>query len=285
MILGVDAGNRNVKIFGPYGEHVFTSEIGEYRERKLKDKFSNDDMIFQFNGKKGFAGTLAKYESQFTASRMGDSKAHEEMLIRTLLGLHRYAEETEFGIVVGQPISMHTDSEKRKMKDLLEGIHEISINEVTKKIHIKRAEIAAEGGAAFWASPRKGLVRVLDVGSGTVNGATLNDGRYIDRDSFTIKDGLETLLTNDVDSFVRKIALHALKQWNMDDLVLLCGGGAEKTYKPLKEYFSDVQQILPKVQTRNENGGIGQKQLKPVFANAVGFYNIARKVINDELQN
>lgn len=279
LVLGVDAGNKNVKIFGKYGEMLFISDIGEYRERRLEEYFSDDDMIFEFRNRKGFAGTLAKYESQFTASRMGDSKAHEDMLLRVLLGLHRYADETEFGIVVGQPISKHTNEEKKKMKELLEGVHKIKVNDVTKNIHIKKAEIAAEGGSAFWAQPKKGIVRVLDIGSGTVNGATLDDGRYIDKDSFTIKDGFETLLTDDIQLFVRKVALHALKYWNIDDCLLLCGGGAEKVQQYLYEYFTDVQIIYPKVQVKRKNGGVSHNQLKPIFANAVGFYNIALKVI------
>lgn len=279
IIAGVDAGNKNVKIYGPYGEKVFPSELGEYRERKLEQSFSEDDMEYVFNGKRGFAGTLAQFESQFTASRMGDSKAHNEMLIRVLLGLHRYCDETDFSIVVGQPISKHIEDEKMKMKKLLEGTHEITVNGVTKQINIIRAEIAAEGGSAFWSHPIKGLVRVLDIGSGTVNGATLSDGRYIDRDSFTLSDGLETLLTNDIEQFVRKICLHAMKYWDVDDTILLCGGGVDKCFEALHEYFTNVMILNPRVSTKNNSGGMIQRQLKPIYANAVGFYNIAKKVM------
>lgn len=279
LLVGVDAGNNNVKIFGPYGEKIFPSELGEYRERRLKQTFSDNDIIYEYNGKKGFAGTLAQFESQFTASRMGESKAHEEMLIRVLLGLHKYSTKDSYSIVVGQPISRHTENEKRKMKSILEGRHEITVNGARRNILIERAEIAAEGGAAFWSFPTKGLVRVLDIGSGTVNGATLNDGRYIDRDSFTIRDGLETLITNDLEQFIRKICLHALKYWDIDDAVLVCGGGAKKCIDLMYEYFSNVNIIYPKVETFSKNGGVGFKQLEPIFANAVGFYNIAKKVM------
>lgn len=280
IIVGVDAGNHNIKLYGDRGALMFPSAIGEYRERKLEQRFSEHDIVFEYEDQKGFAGTLAEYESQFSATRMGDSKAHKEMLIRVLIGLHRYSNDaTTFKIVVGQPISKHTKLEKEKMKEMLEGTHLITVNGKEKEITIERAEVAAEGGSAFWALPRKGKVRVLDIGSGTVNGATLIDGRYIDKDSFTLKDGLGTLLSDDVDAFVRKISLHALKSWDVDDLLILCGGGAETVFQPLHEYFTNIEMIVPQMRTRDNEGAIVLKKLSPIYANAVGFYNIAKKVM------
>jgi plasmid segregation protein ParM len=52
---------------------------------------------------------------------MGDTKAHKDTLLRVLIGIHRYStlyqiDETEFDIVVGQPISKHTFDEKTNSK-------------------------------------------------------------------------------------------------------------------------------------------------------------------------
>jgi len=210
-ILGVDAGNSNIKVSGERGEVILPSALGEYRERKLEQKFSDDDIIYEFNNKKGFAGTLALHESQLLASRMGDSKAHEELIIRVLLGINKYCSENrDFKIVVGQPIAKHVQKEKEKIKSLLSGEHDITINNKKRIINIRNVEVASEAGAAFWSNPRQGKVRVIDIGSGTVNAATLIDGRYIDKESFTIKDGLETVLTDDDEAFARKIALQKL---------------------------------------------------------------------------
>jgi plasmid segregation protein ParM len=272
-ILGVDAGNDRVKIFGPNGEMSFPSTLGEFRQRNLDSHFSKDDMIYEFNGKKGFAGTLAQYESEFATTRFGDTKAHEEFLIRVLLGLHRYSEGTDFKVVVGQPISMHTPTEKSKMKKMLEKTHAITVNGDYKQITILRAEVAAEGGAAFWSNPQKGKVRILDFGSGTVNAATLIEGRYIDRDSFTLKFGLNTIRSQDLTEMGRYVANECLKKWNEQDDVYCVGGGAELMIDHLHEYFPNVKPLQPKV-----GGGLNTKVLPPIFANAVGFYKIGNKV-------
>lgn len=274
VILGVDGGNKNVNIYGVQGEMMFNSELGEYRERNLDDSFSKDDIEYEFRGQKGFAGTLALNESQFSSSIMGDSKAHEEFLIRVLLGLHRYTDDdTNFKIVVGQPISKHNKAEKSKIKKMLEGEHDIVVNKVHKTITIERAEVAAEGGAAFWAYPQKGKVHLMDFGSGTVNCATLLDGKYIDRDSFTVKDGMNTLIKTDIGGLVRHTCIKALKhRWDVDDLVYLVGGGAEKVHSLVLDYFDNVSIMYPIAKE------LGNKVLHPVYANAVGCYEIGKKL-------
>lgn len=65
MIIGIDAGNYETKVCGPFGVKKFYSDIGEYRERNLKSSFGPDDMVWECEGKKGFAGSLARYESEF----------------------------------------------------------------------------------------------------------------------------------------------------------------------------------------------------------------------------
>lgn len=277
MILGVDAGGDRVKVYGELEEMSFQSILGEYRERKLVTTFSNEDMIYEFNGQKGFAGTLAMYESNYAASMLGDNKAHSDLLIRVLIALHKYSNETEFKIVVGQPISKHDNKHKQLIKEMLIGSHKFTLNNVTKQINITHVEVAAEGAAAFWSSPRNGQVRLLDIGSGTVNGATLNNGAYIDKGSFTIKEGLNTHDDIDLEKFARKVATTALKKWEVDDTVLLVGGGAETLLTYLQEYFFNLQVLSPKV----KKGGL-IKEYKPIFANAIGFYTIAKKVYSNE---
>lgn len=75
---------------------------------------------------------------------------------------------------------------------MLLGSHDLSLNGVKKTIIINRVEVAAEGGAAFWSNPQTGLVRIIDAGSATINCASLVDGKYIDKDSFTINFGCNT---------------------------------------------------------------------------------------------
>ncbi|KYD30044.1 ParM/StbA family protein [Geobacillus sp. B4113_201601] len=269
MILGIDAGNEKTKVVTEKGVFLFESSMGEYRERKLIQRFGEDDMIFEYEGRKWFAGTIAQYECEFGGTRKGDSKAHEEAKLRILLAIHRYSNETVNDIVVGQPISTHSESEKIKIKDMLKGTHFLKVDYgngfLEKKIVIRNVEVAAEGSSAILSHPQKNLVRIIDIGSGTVNFATILNMRYIDRDSFTERFGLATVRTNDLEAIARRIANVALAKWNEHDYVLLCGGGAKPLYPYLKQYFSNSNLLLP----------IHNNQYhEPTFANAIGFYRI-----------
>jgi plasmid segregation protein ParM len=66
MRLGIDAGNYKVKICGERGLMDFISSIGEAREIKLHQNHGQDDMVFEYEGDTGFAGSLALYESEFS---------------------------------------------------------------------------------------------------------------------------------------------------------------------------------------------------------------------------
>jgi plasmid segregation protein ParM len=267
-IVGLDAGNYAIKGFGDRGIIKLLSDIGEYRDRRLTQSHGVDDIIFEFKGRKGFAGSLARYESEFNGSIMGDTKAHEDTLIRVLLGLNKYGGD-HFKVVVGQPISSHIREEKERIKEMLKGTHEIVINRKKRVLTIEEVEVAAEGGAAFWSNPIPGTVRVIDVGSGTVNGASLIDGRYLDRDSFTLKFGMNSTLSNDHEAMVRGIVAEALKKWGRGDTVMVAGGAAKQLTPIIKETFKKAATITPEYK-----GNL----YEPMFANAIGFYKIGRKL-------
>jgi plasmid segregation protein ParM len=277
-VVGLDPGNYEVKVVGRKGFDRFLSELGEYRELKLVNNFLRDDMIYEYNGVKGFAGTLAKRESEFAGSMMGTSKLHNDMLIRVLLALHRYDTEHEsrFNIVVGQPIINHNHQQKEAIKKMLKGRHEFTLNGVQKVIIIENVEVAAEGASAYWSSPKKGKIRIIDAGSGTVNIATIENGMYIDKESDTLPFGLNTTISNDLDAFCRRVAIHCLKKWKRNDDVYLVGGNAEGLLVPMLYHFPNCQVLKPVVEI---NGQL--TMLKPVFANAVAFYNIAKKVYSN----
>lgn len=152
MIVGVDAGNSDVKVMGTLGLDIFKSSIGEFSELNVSNQngFSKDDMVFEYNGRKGFAGALAFYESDFGGSIMGESKAHEDVLIRVLLALHRYGNSSSYEIITGQPIGSHTVEEKKKIKEMITGRHTITVNDKERTFTINRCEVAAEGIASFW---------------------------------------------------------------------------------------------------------------------------------------
>lgn len=281
-ILGVDAGNSRVKVYGDRGADMFLSVLGEHRDLKLTNTLLKDDMIYEYNSVKGFAGTLAKRESEFGGSMMGTSKAHPDMLIRVLIALHRYAvsDNESFGIVVGQPIINHTDTFKSLMKDMLIGQHLFTLNGVKRDLNIEWVGIGPEGASAHWSSPKSGKVRIIDVGSATVNIATIIDGMYIDKESNTFDFGLNTNLSTDKDAFCRRVAINCLKKWKKSDEVYIMGGYAEQLQKHMQYYFRTVKVLRPQV-TINSTLTL----ISPIFANAVAFYNMARKVYENGLQH
>lgn len=271
MKLGIDAGNYCVKMCGEKGLLHFNSAIGEAREIKLQQQHGYDDMVFEYEGEKGFAGSLALFESEFGGSLMGDNKAHRDTKLRVLIGIHRYCEtykvsESEFEIVVGQPISNHSNEDKEKIKSMLKGEHTIIVNGIEKTFSINKVEVAAEGVTSHWSNPRQGKVRILDIGSGTVNYASVIDSRYVDKDSGTLTFGVNTNKSDSLKSLSRGIATHTLKKWSADDKVLIVGGIAETILPHIKEYFPNVKVLYPVF-----NGQLAN----PIYANAIAFYIVA----------
>lgn len=260
MILGIDAGGSQVKVAGALGNQRFPSDIGEHHDLKLTNTLRPNDFIFEYEGRKGFAGQLAQDESEGAESRKGDTKAHEDAKLRVLLAIHRYANDLEHQIVVGQPIRTHTKEEKQKIKDMLQGRHEMTVNDVRKVFVIRRVEVAAEGAAVGLLLP-PGKRRIIDIGSGTVNYGTVSERRFIDRDSFTEVIGVETTRL-EPSMYARLVCLKAQnKKWGAEDEVTLCGGSAERLLPYVKQYFPHAE-LYP----------------DPIFANAAAFYGIARKL-------
>lgn len=277
--LGIDAGNYRAKVAGPYGVDTYRTAICDWFERNIKEDFGEDDMEFVFNGRKGFAGTLASYEDQFGGGAMyGDSKAHDDTLIRVLLAIYRYTQKycpgfTRFNVVAGQPIISHKPGEKKKLQGLLQGEHTITINRVEYIYYIDTVGIAAEGSGAYWSSPQDGRVRIIDVGSGTVNCATINDSRHINTASSTFNYGVETTGGRDnVDNIARAVIRSSTQlKWGRDDKVLVCGGVTSDILPLLSEHYTDIHAMIPQLNARE-----GMQVHLPTFANAVGFYEIAR---------
>lgn len=270
-ILGIDAGNYETKICDGEKVYSFPSDIGEFRERTLNDSFGKDDIIWEYNGEKGFAGTLAKFESEYGGTIKGKTKANSEAIIRILIAVHRYGSESN-RIIVGQPIESHCEDEKNKLKEKLIGEHNFSVNGQLKHIIIDKVEVAPEGPSAILSNPVKGLIRVIDVGSGTTNFATLVDLKRIDKGSFTKLIGTEIMRNKDPKEMAKGIYKIVSATWNKNDDIFLTGGGAEAIHQHIKKYLPNSNVLKPR---------IGNSLLNTRFANSIGFYNIAKAVFKD----
>lgn len=279
IILGIDAGNHKAKVVGQFGVDSFKTNICDWFERDVEESFGNDDMEFEIEGRRGFAGTIAQYEDEYgDGTRYGDSKNHEDTKIRILLAIHRYLNRycshiEKVSFVTGQPIKRHKKDEKEAIIEMLKGNYDIKVNGKSRRIIIEQVAVAPEGSGAFWASPSDGVVRIIDIGSGTVNCATIIDKRHINNSSDTFNFGVETVSNkNDLDKIARGVIRNTTKlKWSKNDKVLICGGITEDIKPFITEHYVNSEVINPTIQREN-----GITNLHPVFSNAVGFYAIAK---------
>lgn len=279
LILGIDAGNHMAKVMGPFGPDKFRTNICDWFEREVEERFGEDDMEFEIDGRKGFAGTIALYEDEFgNGATYGDTKAHEDTKIRVLLAINRYLDRycstvNNISIVVGQPIKRHVETEKKLIKEMLLGKHQIKVNDKTRTFFIENVGVAPEGSAAFWSHPQSGLLRIIDIGSGTVNAATIIDNRHINTASDTFNFGVETVKNKDDYSNIARGVIRGTTKlkWSKSDNILICGGISEGIAPFIVEHYPNAQILNPTFANGRE-----VKFLAPVFANAVGFYAIAK---------
>lgn len=271
-IMGIDAGNYETKVCTTGGVRSFPSDIGEYRERKLKDSFGKDDIVWEYNGDKGFGGTLAKYESEFGGTIKGKSKAHAEAILRILIAVHKYG-TNDNAIIVGQPIESHDDEGKEVLKQKLKGEHTLIVNDVKKTFTISDIQVAPEGPSAILSNPKQGLIRIIDIGSGTTNFATLFNLKRIDKDSFTEQIGTEIVRNKDPKEMAMKIKRIISGTWSIYDSIYLTGGGATNIEEHMVEHFNNCTVLKPR---------IGDNEVHTKFGNVIGFYNIAKGLYHDK---
>lgn len=273
MILGIDAGNYSVKVVNRDGAFNFASDIGEWRDRRLTESFGADDMEWEFEGRKGFAGTLAKFESEFNGSLKGDTKANADARLRILLAVHRLSDDMNNSIVVGQPIGSHTDIEKDKIKKMLLGLHELTVNGVKKHININRVEVAAECASVGVLEPPVGMFHIVDLGGGTLNWATCYfDGervRKVDKDSDTELFGMNSVKQADLNAMARVLISKTQSKWGKENVVRVIGGVAEPFAELLKTYYPNATAYHPIV-----NG----LKVNPTYASATAFFALAKRL-------
>ncbi|WP_246231537.1 ParM/StbA family protein [Sporosarcina jiandibaonis] len=277
LILGIDAGNHMAKTAGPYGIDSYRTAICDWFKQDFVEKFGDDDMEFEIDGRKGYAGSIAEHEDVFGGGGMyGDTKAHEDTKIRVLLALYRYINKYCPGIdtvkiVTGQPITSHNQTEKQKLIDMLQRGHEFTVNNRRQYVYIEDVRVVAEGAGAFWSNPQTGKVRIIDIGSGTVNVATVFNKKIINNSSETLNFGMETV-NRGLDSIARGIIQETTRlRWERTDTVYVCGGVANDILPYIKLQYSQAESIQPLLKRHNS-----VEMTSTLFANAVGFYEIGR---------
>jgi plasmid segregation protein ParM len=261
VIGSVDAGKNGIKgVFpAPIGNKYiyFTSSLCHYRELKVDVPLDHKNMVIEYQSKKYFGGELALRDGYIPLSYKAESKLHETTLINVLAALHQ-VNDTRFKIIVGSPISVRTEHEKEALKSLIKGEHTIKVNGVEKKINIERVEVSPEGAAGFYSQPEKGEVQGFDFGSTTINYFYFSNGSFVDKFSgnIALEDGLM-----DPKEVMESLNMILSNKFNPHHRTMIMGGKAQTMFPYVKKYYP--------------NSFIVQN---PLFANAIGFYQIARKV-------
>lgn len=259
MRIGVDPGGKEIKVASQNGVFSLNSCVGTWRERKLISDYGDSGLEIEYLGKKYFTGDLAENESHFPLQAKGISKVHEEGVIRVLFALLQFDNES-FDIIVSQPIEGLTSDLKDKFKAMLKGKHELIVNGKVKTIYIESVGVVGEGAISYFVTPKDYLTRIIDIGSGTINGATIRNGKFVDKESFTIHGGLENASAFEVAS-----AIHSKLKglWKETDKIYLVGGGA----RVVKEFLE-----LPNTYILSPFGN------DPKFANAIGLYMLGEEL-------
>lgn len=259
MLLAVDCGRCNVKVYDGHNGKVIPSIIGSGRRRDLKEVEPSDIELI-YKDVHHFVGDLAIRESELPRRLMTKTKVHEQTLLLTLAAICSATTQDKIILITGLPKDQHTAKEKGKLRHLLSGRHDLIFNGRPRQLEIPVVEISFEGGGAFWAKQVDGLEHIVDAGAKTVNCVTINNKRFIDKLSFTLPYGCDTSRFSSVKDLALAIVSDISRFWDTDESIRIVGGKA-------LELLPYIQQYYPKAYVPDEY----------LLANAIGYYELLEK--------
>jgi plasmid segregation protein ParM len=257
----IDNGRKWIKDYSIEGAKLIPSDLGEWHDRSgFRDtKYGEYDLEIIFDNQRFFGGSLAQYESTWKTTMHTQTKTNVENLINILTALHLSMDSGKVKIITCQPIKVHTEENKKEIREMLLGEKTITINQVTKTFQIEDVLVACEGGvAAYSLQSLPKQIRIIDLGSATVNFATINQGKFIRNESDTLFFGMETQEEINTERMAGRIISElSRRQWTPNDTVILVGGGAETFHPYIKKYFIKAQ-VHPNA----------------IFANVIGMWKV-----------
>jgi plasmid segregation protein ParM len=293
VIIGIDCGRSYVKTVtkglrkGELYRDSFESIVGSGRQLKINKRAANEIECW-FEDKHYFVGSLADDES-LDARQLMLTKNHKDTLVLTLVAAARAGAHGKISVVTGLPVENHTPEQKQAIADLLSGegqTYRIDVNGTKYSIKLDRVAVAVEGGAAYWSEekPVDGLVRVLDIGSKTVNYVTIKNKRFRDRGSGTLNKGVETMGNASAAEHVESIAGSLGREgWEENDEVIVAGGKAVELLPHVQEFFPNARlpridwNVFPHLKDKEDNEKAAELAK---FANAIGFYRMGAAMMS-----
>ncbi len=237
-IISIDSGRANTKVVAPGRRLQFPSMVSEWYERPLSQ---GGDYELELNGERHFIGTLAQ-EGYCRTINASKNKIHKELKLLFITALAAIDPGGNTVIVTGLPVDQHQEKIKTELRQYLTGHHEGVLNGKWFEFKVKDLEICPEGAAAFWdhclddrgniIRDMTGTYRIIDIGSRTINSATIINQRYLNRESFTLGYGCYDYLhakNKDGERFLKRIIGDLMQRWSDyddSDKLLFSGGGS-----------------------------------------------------------
>lgn len=257
IIVGADIGKYQAKFYCQGGGFKFRSLISPALDTKNeKLTLSDQRLLVHYKEQEYFVGKLAEDEGGGIYINSSDiSKTDEVTLINLLTGLHRIP-SNHFTIVISNPFNKNSKEERNKLRNLLLGEHEITVNNIRKRIVIERVGINVEAFPAFYTKQFPQNINIMDFGSSTIHCLAIREGDFISSRSYTHEDGMESLTRNDYENISLSLYKKMLHKWDDGDFpVLLIGGGYSKFEEHIRKLYKEII-IHP----------------DPIFATAMGNY-------------
>lgn len=276
-LVAVDAGRAETKVVTVNGEPFsFPSRVARYFKPKgfnpLQEK---TDLVLKVgaDGDRYFIGGVVERVKRAGKGRQKqENKANQNTLLLTLAALSLACTGDRVKVVTGLPLHRFNESDRKEIKDLLTGTFDVYAatrhtpeEDVDtgrlphRRFTIEEVIVTVEGAGAFFAHPRPGLVRVVDLGSVTCNCLTFRDKRFIHNESESFAWGWDTVEETEQDPEEVAEALHGelsgIWQDNEGATILLAGGVAEQLVTPLQRRFPEARvEALPRAQFANAEG-------------------------------
>lgn len=235
-VIAIDNGGSYTKVLN----HTMT-QVERFHSRQIPvfdlgiagETFNSKfDFEVEWNGESFYVGRIAERETNALPIKgFTDSKSTDFFILNALIAIHQYGFDENY-VVIDIPIEQYKISiERQNVQQRLEGKHTLKINGNTKSFSVKSVAVMAECINAFWVDQPYGTTRWLDLGSRTINFATLKrEGTEVDAiesESGTLPFGLEKINIRNYATFAKSLEGQLGQyNWKKDDEIYIVGGGA-----------------------------------------------------------
>jgi hypothetical protein len=218
--IAVDIGRGYTKYYSEYNGKIykgmFKSIIGESRPLDFKDY--DNPICIECNGESYFCGSLAELESHQSVRNSGDSKTSLTVQVLINAILSKIAMTDNVNIMLGVPYNMYKKSVLLDVIETYQGKKitvKDKINNNIKMITINAIDIFKEADSIMVyvtdGSPDENIdIAFISVGFRSTEISYYSKGHYVDKYSYTIPFGNQTILATVQDKLKDRGIIHDL---------------------------------------------------------------------------